>query len=330
LSQSKEYRSTESTDDSAFGSLLARTGSQTRVLLPPHALLIDGGASPDHALGRRTPRWLWWHLLGLDAPTVSLIWAVLFARSYGVRLALSEIVILCITVWIIYIGDRLLDGWKAADPEALQRRHLFCAEHRTPLIYMGVLAAVLDIWLITQSLEAAELFAGLKLAAIVGVYMLVVHARPRIARFLPKELAVGILFATGTTLPVWSKNGGTSGDWRCSLALFALLCWLNCFSIECWEKNGSKYIQNRKAEQILWGKVCISEAAAGLAMLALALLRFGIVARDLTAIVVSVSLSALLIFCLNYFRNLLSLSALRVLVDLVLVVAALVALTVCI
>lgn len=192
----------------------------------------------------------------------------------------------------------------------------------------GVLAASVDLWLVTQSLESAELFAGLTLAAIVGIYLLSVHVSPRIARLLPKELAVGILFATGTALPVSSKNRTFSRDWEFSIGLFALLCFLNCFSIECWERSGTKFIDRLETEQTLRGTARISEAAAGLAVVALALLHFDIIGRDLTAVAIAVSLSASSIFCLNYFRGRRSLSALRVLVDLVLVVAALVALAI--
>jgi len=253
-----------------------------------------------------------------------MIWAILFAYCYGVRLALNEIVILCLTVWIIYVGDRLLDGWRPTGLAALQQRHFFSAEHRSPFICIGVIAAFVDLSLITKTLGSAEMFAGLKLAAIVGIYLLSVHVNPRIARLLPKKLVVGILFAAGTALPVWSKNSPFSVDWEFPVGLFALLCSLNCFSIECWEKNGSKFIDRLETKQILRGTARVSEAAAGLAVAALALPFFDIGAH--TAVAIAVSLSASLIFSLNYFRDRLSLSALRVLVDLVLVVAALVAL----
>ncbi len=52
---------------------------------------------------------------------------------------------------------------------------------------MSVLAAFANLWLITKSMEAAELFAGLNLVAIVGIYFLSVHVSPRIARLLPKN-----------------------------------------------------------------------------------------------------------------------------------------------
>lgn len=186
----------------------------------------------------------------------------------------------------------------------------------------------MNLWLITKSLETGELLAGLKLAAAVVIYLLSVHLSPRIARLLPKELAVGILFAVGTALPVWSRDRASSVDWEFSVGLFALLCSLNCYSIECWERNSSNFIHRRGTGQILWGKPCIREAAAGLAVAGLALLSFGVIDRNLTAVAFAVSLSASLIFCLNYFRGRLSLSALRVLVDLILVMAALVALTI--
>lgn len=151
---------------------------QTTFLLSAPSVPTDCAALKDRASNPETPWWLWWHLLSLDAPTVSLVWALLFAHCYGVRLALNEAVILCLAVWIIYIGDRLLDGWRVANLGALQQRHFFYAQHRSPVICLGVLAVFVNLWLITKSLETGELLAGLKLAAAVVIYLLSVHLSP--------------------------------------------------------------------------------------------------------------------------------------------------------
>ena len=44
------------------------------------------------------PWWLWWNLLSLDAPTVSIVWALLFASAQGRRLTLPEEIVLGLTV----------------------------------------------------------------------------------------------------------------------------------------------------------------------------------------------------------------------------------------
>jgi hypothetical protein len=99
-----------------------------------------------------------------------------------------------------------LDGRRPTALAALQLEHFFFTEHRNPFICIGLIAAFVDLSLITKTLGSAELFAGLKLAAIVGIYLLSVHVSPRIARLLPKALSVGILFAAGTALSVCSKK----------------------------------------------------------------------------------------------------------------------------
>ncbi len=332
--QAKQDGLVKSASDDAPRMFLARTGPahclEAPVRDPPAAQADSSGyARPWRRVDTSgKPWWLWFHLLSLDAPTVSVIWALLFARCYGVRLAFPEEAVLGLTVWVIYVGDRLSDGWRATDYAGLQHRHFFYAQHRTPLVCLGALAASADLWLIAANLGAAELLAGLKFAAIVGAYLLCVHASPDwIVQFLPKELVVGILFAAGTTLPVWSKNSAFSENWRFSLTLFALLCSLNCLSIECWERNSANDVAH-VSELILGGKVRISEFAAGLMTFALAPFCGHTFAPSLKLLAVPVFLSALLIFCLNFFRDQLSLRALRVLVDLVLVVPALVALTI--
>jgi hypothetical protein len=65
-----------------------------------------------------------------------------------------------------------LDGRRPTAFAALQLEHFFFTEHRNPFICIGLIAAFVDLSLITKTLGSAELFAGLKLAAIVGIYLL--------------------------------------------------------------------------------------------------------------------------------------------------------------
>lgn len=156
---------------------------------------------------RAIPWWLWWNVLSIDAPAVALAWAALFARAGGIRLQADEAAALVLSVWIIYTSDRLLDGWTAPDHALLQERHLFCERHRFVLVALVFAASALVLWLVVDDGLAAQAIAGVKLGVILALYMAVIHAGGgRIGRVLPKEIEVGLLFAVGVTLPVWSRR----------------------------------------------------------------------------------------------------------------------------
>jgi hypothetical protein len=184
------------------------------------------------------PWWLWWNILSADAPIVALVWAALFAHASGARLPAADAAVLVLAVWVIYVSDRLLDGWMARNRAALQPRHLFCQRHRSPLTGLLTIASATILWLTISRLPAVDVSAGVKLGAIVVVYMAGIHAgNGRIARILPKEIAVGLLFASGATLPFWSRCIRFPWDACLPWAFFALLCSLNCLPIECWENH---------------------------------------------------------------------------------------------
>jgi uncharacterized membrane protein (UPF0136 family) len=271
---------------------------------------------------------LWWNILSLDAPTVAAVWALLFARASGVRLAASELIDLSLIVWLIYTSDRIFDGWTATNLTALQDRHRFCARHRVALASMSALAATGILWLTAEHLTPFEIEAGLKLGAIVAAYIVGIHvARGVVARVAPKEMAVGVLFAAGTTLPVWSQSAGLSWDVWVSVILFALLCAVNCLSIESWENHRSNDAWLGTPQPLVrWVNSRIDVIAAALAISALIVILVGHTKTHSSSALWAVSLSALLIVLLNRSRHRLSRSGLRVLADAALVLPGLLAL----
>jgi len=286
-----------------------------------------------HALSKRTssdatPWWLWWNILSFDAPTVAVVWSLLFARSWGLRLGIAEEITLALAVWIIYISDRLFDGWESADCSELQERHRFCLRHRAALVWIVLLGILESFYLTATFLPPTEARAGMKLAAIVGAYMACIHVgHGRLARFVPKEVAVGILFAVGATLPIWSRGAEPSRGMLISITLFGLTCSLNCLAIEFWEgRTPHDSWRKRWYLSAVPNKSWIDWIAAGLAGAALTvfLLRCakGLPGSELWAI----SLSAILIFVINRHAGRFSVPALRVLADAVLVAAGVIAL----
>jgi hypothetical protein len=269
------------------------------------------------------PWWCWWNLLSLDAPSVALAWAVLFSRYFGFHLSVAERCALVLTIWIIYVSDRLLDSRKGRDPFNLQDRHLFCDRHRVTFTGVAAFAFAVDLWIAAKFLPLVEMLSGVCLAVIVLLYLLSIHAcRVSLPHFLPKELVVGLLFAAGTALPLWSRNAKLPSPAWLSFFLFATLCSINCLSIECWESQ--RPLTGRAPQPLLvrWVRPRLLHLCAGLTAISL-LLQFAIFRHAFSApVFLALALAALVIFLLHQFEARLSRPTLRVLVDLALLLAA--------
>lgn len=179
---------------------------------------------------------VYWHLLSLDAPTIAVLWAWTFARAVGADISWSPLAVLGIGTWLIYVGDRLLDGIPGAPRPDLRERHLFHARHRRPLLAAALLAAAALVWMVIARMPAAARRDDACVFAVALVYFAAVHLPSRRLRF-PRELVVGIVFACACAVPAWSVAGYAHPDLAVLAALFAALCWINCAAIHVWENS---------------------------------------------------------------------------------------------
>ena len=185
----------------------------------------------------------WWHLASLDAPTVAVSWSEAFAWAAGVRLPLWVPVLIALAVWSVYVADRLLDAkaeLRAARLDRLRERHLFHWRHRrlfAPMAFAGAFAAACIFF---AAAPAAVREHDSLLAAASLVYFAGVHTG-RKTPLLPKEFLVGMLFTAGCLLPTWSRTAfpTPAAIWLALVpaVFFALLAWLNCFTIDRWERG---------------------------------------------------------------------------------------------
>lgn len=184
---------------------------------------------------RRTPRWLWPNVLGLDAPAVAMIWLWAFAEAFDMALTPETYAALFLITWSLYVGDRLIDALKrqAGDPSPGLRsaRHDFTGKHWRWLVPMGLLAAMSGFGIALSSLErpilAAGAMIGIGALAYFGAFVAPLGGK----RPLPgKELAGGLLIAAGVTVPVFADYSGTLPVVPV-FASFAGLCALNCLSL---------------------------------------------------------------------------------------------------
>jgi hypothetical protein len=202
----------------------------------------DAAAEPTGTYARDMPAMrhsmlAMWHLLSLDAPCVAALWTVFIARVFRVALPWTAPLALAVAVWMLYVVDRLAD---AAAGKAFEERHHFHQRHSgafavcwlacTPLLLMLVLH-------LPHALRDGWLLLAIPLAAYVGA----VHAL-RLGH-VPKEPLIGLFFGMAVAMPVIS-SGVLPDSLPAAIAMFALLCWLNCAAISAWESSGSGHLDS--------------------------------------------------------------------------------------
>lgn len=183
--------------------------------------------------GDRLPFWLFPNAWSLDAPLIALLWQALLAQATGIPLRFPAQVALGLTVWAIYIADRLLDvRGEAAPGESL--RHRFYRRHQRAAAWLlGGIAAVDGVWIgyhVRPEVFRSAIGPGF---AVLG-YLLYVHrrgARPG----LPKQLLAAALFTAGTFVAAWAGAAYPLAQLAVSGLLFFGVCLANLVLIESWE-----------------------------------------------------------------------------------------------
>ena len=286
-----------------------------------------------------TPWWLWWNVLSLDAPMVAVAWALVFAKSASVVLPGAEVAALGLVVWLIYTVDRLLDGHAAASAEGsvttmlpdrtgafgppLRQRHMFHRVHARGVAGVAAVIAAFTAILVSTQIGAAVLRLAVPVGLMLVLYMAWVHlGRGRVMARLPKEVAVGGVFAAGAVLPAWSRIGARRWEFLLLAILFAAVCTLNCVAIEEWESlRKGNFGEDRRslgAKDFGSGRFAIALAICAALMTPVVRLR-----GEFSAIGAAIAVSAILILILDLMRERISADALRVLVDVALLAPAL-------
>ena len=282
------------------------------------------------------PWWLWWNILSLDAPMVGIGWALAFARCAGVAVTGAEITALGLVVWLIYTVDRLLDGRTSAmqgDAGAfgspLQQRHFFHRSHARAIAWVAAGVGAFTAMLVFTQIGGQILKPAVPVGVVLVLYMAWVHlGRGRILAGLPKEVAVGGIFAAGVVLPAWSRLGARRWEFLVLAALFAAVCTLNCVAIEEWERGRDRNLSVaglRQSAMVGFG-LGSGKFAAMLAVCATLLAPVVRLRGEFSAIGAAIAVSAVLILLLDLMRERISADALRVLVDVALLAPALVVL----
>jgi hypothetical protein len=197
--------------------------------------------SPGQQISPRTSPLALWHLLSLDAPSIASLWIWFVASANHLRLPTVSIVAMFLSVWMLYVADRLLDARfiGAISQGDFEARHYFHNRHRRAFL-AGIMTASLALAILLPHLETAAIHLYLILGGLLAGYFILIHATSSAHR-LPKEIAVGLFFAAATFIPTVARRP----DLRISLLpiaiLFAALCSLNCLFIYAWEHNAPPF-----------------------------------------------------------------------------------------
>lgn len=265
---------------------------------------------PDKVPG---PPWLWPNLVGLDAPAVAVAWQWLFARVFRVDLPTAFHLILGLSVWCIYLADRLYDASRSPETGDLTDRMRFTKRHSAALCAIAITAATANLFLIIRHVPRPLMVTGLITAGLLGAYYLIrLNGNSRIASAIPREILCGMIFGLGCVIAPHAFLLPNHGfGFLLSAVLLGLVCSANCVLISVWEKDED--IAGNDSS-LATSQSCIiphiTNALTGLILLAAAMAVFGP-----WQIHLAVAASALALRLMLHFEKHLSRRNLRVLAD---------------
>ncbi|MEP7354854.1 MAG: hypothetical protein ABI824_16615, partial [Acidobacteriota bacterium] len=184
----------------------------------------------------RPPLWLIPNLLSLDAPLVAVLWQRLLATETHSMLRPTGQVVLALSVWAIYIADRLLDVRDPATAPSTLRHRFYLRHHRVATALLIVISAANGL-LILLALRAAVLRTGLVALSAVAAYLALLHARRQAVKGFAKETLVAALFTGGTFVIAWTGSADPLTQLGQPAAAFFLLCLANLVLLTLWESR---------------------------------------------------------------------------------------------
>jgi hypothetical protein len=241
----------------------------------------------------------WLNLVCLDAPTVAIVWLLLFARTFGVAASIWNCVALFLTAWLIYLADRFGDSLALTPEMPISLRQRFCIRHRGFWLIAIAAIGIADALVVSTHLDLRTLKTGAEIGAVAIVYLILNHRWSHSWQIAPlKEAVIGLLFAVGTIASVSPRLPALDTRFLVPSLFFAVLCTLNCISIAVWERPLDA-AQRRGSISTAFPGTARFVLPALVVLAAMALAIFGLHAFRLY---VCVAMSALLLAGLHIFR----------------------------
>ena len=141
-----------------------------------------------------------WTWLGIDAPCVALVWSYYLANQQDLNLPWFAYSSLFLSVWCIYLSDRLYDVKTTTSVEHLSLRHSFTRNNQKLLM---TLFQVIGMTLLGHIFffKMQQLFAIGIVVLFILLYFWMVHSNNSKRPFFKETLSTPI-FAAGVLLPI--------------------------------------------------------------------------------------------------------------------------------
>ncbi len=169
------------------------------------------------------------NLLSLDVAVGAVVGSLFFAKFFELVPTYSSLISLCLTVWVIYTADRLLDVRDVAG-EVASERHRFHQRNQSKLMYCLVAVLIIDIVLIFF-LPFKIIEHGIFLSLVVVIYLLL-----RRKLHISKEILVAALYTTGVVLPALPESKLSPVKYL-PILLFFLIALINLIIFSWYEKE---------------------------------------------------------------------------------------------
>lgn len=166
---------------------------------------------------------------------MAVVWQDFLQRCFPSMLRPAGRLTLGLTVWAIYLADRLIDARHPAQPHE-PSRHLFYRDHRRTAIVLLAAVTVVDALIATLWLRPAVLSTGLWVAAAVVTY-LGLFALLRVGRERSKRFCAATLFTAGVFLVGWTSNPHSMSALMRPAFAFGALCLYNLILVDGWEQR---------------------------------------------------------------------------------------------
>ncbi|MFM2171051.1 MAG: hypothetical protein RI957_1280 [Verrucomicrobiota bacterium] len=261
------------------------------------------------------------NVFSLDAPLIAVVWLYVFSWIWDVNYVEPLLpVVLALVVWIVYATDRLLDG-KLHQTSAFPLRHLVHRYYEKKFQWAIMIAALATLvislnvlqWSIVQT-------AMLPLAATAGFFVLSFFSSSTTRVSYSKNLLAGYAFA-------WGVGAGLIGLLGLpqpmnlfkllapEMLVFGLMCVINITAVDLWIK-GSDELDDEGNEWALTLPLMM------LAFFSVLMMRT-VHKEQYHPFYISMLISAALMYVVNRMRHRFSADLLRVIADLITLVAAL-------
>ncbi len=185
-------------------------------------------------------------ILSLDIVAGVGAGSIFAARIMEIRLPWTYLTVMCLTVWLIYLTDHLLDGIKKKSSSSHSLHGIFY-RYKIPLILFLLIAVIFDFRLSLYTLPPSIIQFGLIIGGATVLYLSLAFFSGRgNSVFFMKELWISVIY----TMAVWGGpviySGNTMQTWQIIvMTSYGLLVLSNVLSYSYFEYNADRSGQER-------------------------------------------------------------------------------------